>query len=150
MSPRFLCSLGCAVLLAGCGRGSESTAKKSHAEEKDAERSAGRVVEASWYNVPEHSLAKRRAGEAELTAASDHFKLGTLVRVTRVSNDRSVVVRITDTGLGGTKSRIDLCEEAARQLDMVEKGVAKVRVRALPADSEASATVTPGSRVRDK
>jgi rare lipoprotein A (peptidoglycan hydrolase) len=149
MSPRFLCSLGCAVLLAGCGRGSESTAKKSHAEEKDAERS-GRVVEATWYNVPDHSLAKRRAGEAELTAASDHFKLGTLVRVTRVSNDRSVVVRITDTGVGGSKSRIDLCEEAARELGMVEKGVAKVRVRALPADSEASATVTPGSRLGEK
>jgi rare lipoprotein A len=91
--------------------------------------------------VPEDSLARRRAGDAELTAASDHLKIGTLVRVTRVSNGRSVVVRITDTGLDATAARIDVCKEAAEQLDMVNDGIAKVRLQVLPPNARAGATL---------
>ncbi|MGI8431885.1 MAG: RlpA-like double-psi beta-barrel domain-containing protein [Chthoniobacterales bacterium] len=100
---------------------------------------------ATWCDVPADSLARRRAGKTELTAASDHFKLGTLVRVVSVASGRSVVVRITDTGLRGSESQIDICREAAEQLGMVSKGVAKVRVSALPPETETDAKVTPSS-----
>ena len=123
---RFLCSLGTALLLAACRPASEPDRAAAKNESK------GPVVEATWYKVPVDSLARRRAGEAELTAASDRFAIGALVKVTRVSNGQSVVVRITDTGLKKSASRIDLCAEAAERLGMIKEGVAKVRITALP------------------
>jgi rare lipoprotein A len=121
-SLRFLLlvSLGAATGLGSCHRSSE-------AEKRGPEQ----TVSATWYNVPPESLARRRAGREELTAASDKLKLGTLVKVTRVTNGKSVVVRITDYGLHSRKSRLDLCKEAAEQLDMVSDGIAKVELRVL-------------------
>lgn len=140
-SCRFLvlCSLGAAWLLAACERA-------PHANEKaESKPASGQIVVATWYDVPAESLARRRAGESELTAASDHYKLGTLVRVTGVASGRSVVVRITDTGLRRSKSRIDVCREAAEQLGIVSEGMAKVRLDALPPETDVRASVTPGS-----
>ncbi len=123
---RLLYSLGAVLLLVACGRGSDP----GRAAQNDQPK--GRIVDATWNDVPADSLARRRAGEAELTAASDHFAIGALVQVTRVSNGKSVVVRITDNGLQKSASRIDLCAEAAERLGMIRKGVAKVKVTALP------------------
>lgn len=95
-------------------------------------KAAGRIVRASWYDVPDDSLAKRRAGDHEMTAAHDRLPLGTVVRVTRPENGQSVLVRITDRGIHRKKIQLDLCREAAQQLGMVEKGIAKVRVEILP------------------
>ncbi len=89
------------------------------------------TVFATWYEVPADSLARRRAGFAELTAASDRLELGARVRVTRLSNGKSVLVRITDSGLPADKAGIDLCKEAAAELGMVRDGVARVRVEVL-------------------
>ncbi len=133
ISSLILLSLGLAV--AGCGRGPEKRAEEP--------RDESQPVEATWYNVPPDSLAKRRAGEVELTAATDHYKLGTLLRVTRVSNGEQVTVRVTDTGLRASKSRIDLCKEAAEQLEMVSDGVASVRLAELPPDEGKAATIAP-------
>ena len=78
-----------------------------------------RIVYAVWYDVPVNSLAHRRARQGELTAAHNSLRLGTLVRVTRISNGKSVVVRITDRGITGRRAKIDVCREAAKELDMV-------------------------------
>src|SRR4051794_39119357 len=82
----------------------------------------GKPAYAVWYRVPSNSLAKRRAGSDELTAADDHLPLGTLVRVTNPANNKSVVVRVTDRGLKDRHAQIDLCREAAEQLGMVKEG----------------------------
>ena len=87
---------------------------------------------AVWYNVPPKSLAKRRAGKDELTAAHNRLPLGTNVRVTHLGNGKSVVVRITDRGIHKRGVLIDLCKEAAEKLDMVREGSAKVRLEILP------------------
>lgn len=81
---------------------------------------------ATWYDVPQKSLAKRRA-PGEFTAAHDRLPIGSYVRVTDEANGRSVVVRITDRGLG-KKRGIDLCKEAAEAIGLVSEGVAKVRI----------------------
>ena len=69
---------------------------------------------------------KKLPGLAELAA---------LPQVTLVpldlSNERSVVVRITDRGPHGRGRLIDLSQAAARQLDMLRAGVAQVRVESL-------------------
>jgi rare lipoprotein A len=93
---------------------------------------------AMWYNVPPNSLAKRRAGKDELTAAHNRLPLGAKVRVTHLGNGRSVVVRITDRGITNRRALIDLCKEAAEKLDMVREGSARVRLEVLPDEKSAS------------
>lgn len=90
-----------------------------------------REVLAAWYEVPEDSLAKRRAGAQEFTAAHNRLPIGTLVRVTRLKNGKSVLVRITDRGINTSRIKIDLCKEAAERLDMIDKGIARVRMEVL-------------------
>ena len=84
--------------------------------------------------MPPNSLAKRRAGKDELTAAHNRLPLGTRVRVTHLKNGKSVVVRITDRGITVRRAIIDLCKEAAEKLDMVREGSARVSLEILPDD----------------
>lgn len=66
-----------------------------------------------------------------LTAAHNSLPFGTRVRVTNLTNDKSVVVTINDRG-PKTKGRIiDLSRAAASQIGMLEAGVVKVRVEIL-------------------
>lgn len=117
-------SLGTIIGSVGCHR-------SPRAEESRQNHGPEEPVLATWYNVPSDSLARRRADLSELTAASDKLELGTLVRVTRITSGKSVVVRITDRGLHSRRSRLDLCKEAAEQLDMVGVGTARVRIEVL-------------------
>ena len=96
---------------------------------------------AVWYQVPPNSLAKRRAGKDELTAAHNKLPLGTKVRVTHLRNGKSVVVRITDRGIAKHGAMIDLCKEAAEKLDMIREGSARVRLEILPDETPGK---TPG------
>jgi rare lipoprotein A len=89
---------------------------------------------AVWYQVPTKSLAKRRGGKDELTAAHNSLPLGTQVRVTHLKNRKSVVVRITDRGITSRGAIIDLCKEAAEKLDMINEGSARVSLEVLPDD----------------
>ncbi|MEY2480144.1 MAG: rare lipoprotein [Verrucomicrobiota bacterium] len=91
------------------------------------------VVLAAWYSVPGNSLAHRRAGKGELTAAHNSLRLGTLVRVTNIQNGKSVIVRITDRGITSRRAKIDICKEAAEQIGIVQVGMARVRLDLLPA-----------------
>jgi rare lipoprotein A len=110
------------------GRDSAPPAQKRHARAL----LKARVVNAAWYDVPDASLAKRRAGEQELTAAHNRLPIGTLVRVTHLKNGKSVIVRITDRGIRNRRVQIDLCKEAAEEIEMVRKGIARVRMEVIP------------------
>src|SRR5688572_26226697 len=81
---------------------------------------------ATWYDVPGGSLPERRA-PGEFTAAYDRLPLGTYARVTAKSGGRSVVVCITDRGVGKRRT-IDVCKEAAEELGLVGKGEMKVLI----------------------
>lgn len=111
--------------------GSEKSKSSAAAQEKTKGKRA-REVYAAWYDVPQGSLARRRAGQQELTAAHDRLPLGTLVRITHLENGKEVVVRITDRGINNRRVKIDLCKEAAEELEMVSKGIARVRMEVLP------------------
>jgi rare lipoprotein A (peptidoglycan hydrolase) len=93
---------------------------------------------AVWYDVPDSSLAKRRAGKDELTAAHNRLRLGAMVRVTHLKNGKSVIVRITDRGVA-SRASIDLCKEAAEELGMISEGRARVRIDLLPDDKGVNA-----------
>lgn len=89
---------------------------------------------ASWYGS-EHQHRRTASGERfdmhQFTAAHPWLPLGTFVRVTRLSNHRSVVVRINDRGVGYNGRIIDLSAQAARELGMFRQGVAPVRLEVL-------------------
>jgi rare lipoprotein A len=98
---------------------------------------------ATWYSVPNKSLAKRRARTDELTAAHNRLPLGTKVRVTHLVTGKNVVVRITDRGLTKRGAIIDLCKEAAEKLDMVREGSARVRLEILADDKLPTSKAAP-------
>ncbi len=64
----------------------------------------------------------------QLTAAHKTLPLGTYVMVTNVENKRSVQVKVNDRGPFVKGRIIDLSYAAARSIDMVEKGTARVKV----------------------
>lgn len=94
-----------------------------------------REVTAAWYDVPDDSLAARRAGAQELTAAHNRLPIGTLLRVTHLANGKSILVRITDRGIRDKKVKLDVCREAAEELGMVRKGLARVKMEIVHEDS---------------
>jgi rare lipoprotein A len=66
-----------------------------------------------------------------LTAAHRSLPFGTRVRVTATTNNKSVVVRITDRGPWIQGRVLDLSLAAARSLGIIDRGVAHVRAQVL-------------------
>jgi rare lipoprotein A len=122
--------LAIAIVSLGAAVGSSAQMVNTKAPEPKKPKIEGVAV---WYKVPPKSLAKRRAKD-ELTAAHNSLPLGTKVRVTHLGNGKNVVVRITDRGISDRRDMIDLCKEAAEQLDMLREGSARVRLEVLPDD----------------
>jgi rare lipoprotein A len=93
---------------------------------------------ASWYGAPYHH---RHASNGEIydmhamTAAHRTLPLGSIVRVTSPANGNSVVVRITDRGPFINGRIIDLSQAAAREIGLIQKGTAQVRVEVLKTPS---------------
>lgn len=67
-----------------------------------------------------------------LTAAHKTLPFGSKIRVTNLVNGKSVVVRVNDRGMKGTKRIVDLSKAAAREIGIIAAGIAKVRVEVLP------------------
>jgi len=91
---------------------------------------------ASWYGRDFHGKPTS-SGEAydmyELTAAHKTLPIPTWVEVTNVANGRKVIVKVNDRGPFVDDRIIDLSLRAAQELDMIDAGTARVRVRALGA-----------------
>jgi rare lipoprotein A len=102
---------------------------------------------ASWYGPP---YAGRKGADGTvydqnaMTAAHLTLPLGTMVRVTNLTNNESVVVRITDRGPFVHGRIIDLSLAAAKATGVYRAGVAKVKVEAFAAPVRANAD--PGGR----
>jgi rare lipoprotein A len=76
---------------------------------------------------------------AKLTAAHRTLPFGTRVRVTSLTNGRSVDVRINDRGPFVAGRVIDLSPAAARKLDMIRAGIVRVKLDILGSGAVASA-----------
>lgn len=89
---------------------------------------------ASYYADKFHGR-KTASGEVfhqdSLTAAHKSLPFGTLVRVTNLRNNQSVIVKVNDRGMKGKNRVIDLSKAAARELNMVGAGLVKVKVEVL-------------------
>jgi len=83
---------------------------------------------ASFYTEDEWTASGERFNTRAMTAAHPTLPFGTRLRVTNVTNGRSVVVRINDRGPFVPGRVVDLSESAAESLGMVERGVIKVKL----------------------
>lgn len=63
-----------------------------------------------------------------LTAAHKTLPFGTVLKVTNLKNDSSVIVRVNDRLPKKSKRTIDLTIRAAKLLNFVRDGIAKVRI----------------------
>lgn len=113
-----------------------TAAQQSAAASSRQQRCQCTLGTATWYGAAAHG--RRTAGgeffdRHALTAAHRTLPFNTRVHVTNLHNGRSVVVRITDRGRLPPGRVIDLSEAAARELDMIARGIARVRVERLGA-----------------
>lgn len=80
----------------------------------------------SWYALTSITASGERANPAAMTAAHRSLPFGTKLRVSNMSNGRSVVVRINDRGPVSRKLIIDVSKGVAAKLGFINKGITKV------------------------
>ncbi len=89
---------------------------------------------ASWYGR-QHAGRPTASGEIHSihlrTAAHRNLPFGTMLKVTNLRNGRTSVVRVNDRGPFVAGRAIDLSEQAARDLAMLDQGLAHVRLEIL-------------------
>ena len=106
---------------------------------------------ASWYGEPYHGR-QTASGEIydmyELTAAHRQLPFQTWVEVENLANGKRVDVRINDRGPFVGRRIIDLSRTAAKEIDMLGPGTARVRltVVAHPQNISTEAAVPPVSK----
>ena len=96
---------------------------------------------ASWYGVPFHG---RTTASGEIydmeaaTAAHRTLPFGTILRVQNLDNARTTTVRVNDRGPFAKGRNLDLSRRAARELEMMGPGTARVRLTIISAPPQAS------------
>lgn len=101
---------------------------------------------ASWYGPTFHAKATSN-GETynmhDFTCAHKTFPMHTMLKVTNLTNGKTTTVRVNDRGpFVGTRI-IDLSNAAARQIDMVGAGTAKVKLEVIGIHELAHKEYTP-------
>lgn len=105
---------------------------------------------ASWYG-PNFHAKKTSNGEIYNmyadTAAHKTLPMNTVVKVTNLENNKSVIVRINDRGPFVAGRIIDLSNKAAHAIDMVKKGTAQVSVTVLGFNGKIATTLAERNEV---
>jgi rare lipoprotein A len=63
-----------------------------------------------------------------LTCAHKRYKFGTMLKVTNLSNQKTVIVRVNDRLPKKSKRTIDLTKAAVKQLEFYNKGLQEVSI----------------------
>ena len=84
-----------------------------------------------------------RVNPDALEGAHRHLPLNTLVEVTNLRNNHSVIVRINDRGPFAKGRVIDLTLAAAKSLGMISSGIATVSLRVVGKGKRAVALAPP-------
>lgn len=88
-------------------------------------------MHASWYGPRFHgrlTSSGERYNQEALTAAHKYFRFGTLLRLTNPETNQQVIVRVNDRGPFWRYRQLDVSKAAARELGIMQKGVAKLMV----------------------
>ncbi len=97
------------------------------------------IGQASFY-ANKFNGRKTASGEIfsqrKMTAAHRTLPFGTIIKVTNLSNNKSVKVRVNDRGPFSRKRIIDLSRKAAKELDFIKAGVARVKIEPVGEEAE--------------
>lgn len=102
---------------------------------------------ASWYGPGFHGRTTANGevfDENEVTAAHRTLPLPSIVRVTNLSNGRSLVVRVNDRGPFAHGRIIDMSRRSAQLLGFINQGTAKVRVDIMPEETRREQMIARG------
>jgi rare lipoprotein A len=83
--------------------------------------------------------------QTALAAAHPSLQLPTIARLTNLENGLETTVRINDRGTGDPHRLVEITRRTAQLLGVQPDGVARVRLRVLPAESHAAAEALPGA-----
>ena len=107
-----------------------------------------RIGLASWYGKKFHGH-KTSNGETynmyKMSAAHKSLPIPSFAEVTNLENGKKVIVRVNDRGPFHSDRIIDLSYAAAKKLDFMEKGTAKVRVSSISVENSGSYVIAGGS-----
>jgi rare lipoprotein A len=128
-----------AMILSGCGH------RAAHVKAPLAPARMGTTETgvASWYGFPydgRHAASGEIYDMRQLTAAHRSLPFQTWVEVTNLSNGKQVDVRINDRGPFVKGRIVDLSQAAARDIDMLRAGTARVRLKVIPTPSTSPRT----------
>lgn len=117
-----------------------ATQKSSASIQKRNVSSPVQVGIASWHAPKLQSSASRTASQhrwvsSEFVAAHRTLPLGALISVINLENNKRVVVKVIDRGPYIRGRVVDLSMAAARELGMVSRGLAHVRVERISSTS---------------
>ena len=134
------------ILLTACGSAPRFTSRESRFEKrtpppsenldryKNAEPLETVTGVASYY-ADKYDRKITYSGEVYdmygLSAAHPSYQMGTVIRVTNLFNDKSVIIRINDKMPFRPDRIIDLSLGCAQELDMVNVGIQEVKVEVL-------------------
>lgn len=93
-----------------------------------AQTQQGKATYYSKRSTGARTASGERLHHDSMTCAHRFHPFGTLLKVTNMSNGRSVVVRVTDRGPFGRGKVIDLSWGAAKAIDMLASGVQTVKI----------------------
>jgi len=91
-------------------------------------RGTGSQQVASFYDHDTETASGEKFDPGELTAAHRTLPFGTRVRVTNLTNGRSVTVRVNDRGPFIRGRTVDVSSSAAEALQMTKRGVVSVKL----------------------
>jgi len=120
-----------------CAPSSRFSSKSSHSGQFDSsDNSEGDILygESSYYADKFHG---RKTANGEIfdmykkTAAHKTLPFNTMLEVTNLENNQSVVVRVNDRGPFIGNRILDLSYGAAKEIDMISSGVVKVKIKIL-------------------
>ncbi len=103
---------------------------------------------ASYYSSRFHG---RRTASGEvfnnnnLTAAHKTLPLNTMLEITNLANSKKVIVRVNDRGPHSKSRTIDLSKAAAKEIEMISQGVAKVSIRVVGHEGKISEELVSSS-----
>ncbi len=128
--------------------------KVSSAEirKQNADHSKVQYGTASYYHEKFHGR-KTSSGEIydkeKFTAAHNGLPMNTWIKVTNLSNRRSVIVKVNDRLHHKNKRVVDLSASAARKLGYIKRGLTRVKVEVLneaDAEQEMNEQISKGDR----
>ena len=106
---------------------------------------------ASWYGTKFHGFRTSNGDTYDMyamTAAHKTLPLPTYAKITNLTNNRSVIVKINDRGPFHSNRIIDLSYAAAHRIGIVDQGVAKVEVMAINSPIRATSDANDANRVQ--